>query len=105
MILNGVNLDETALADLCSRHRLAELHVFGSILRDDFRSDSDVDFIIRVREGERMTFSERLDIMDELTNLTGRRVDLVLDSELNSPRANPIRRRHIRDTMVRIHAA
>ncbi len=46
MTFHGIKFDETALTDLCRRHRVRQLALYGSILRDDFRPDSDVDVLV-----------------------------------------------------------
>jgi uncharacterized protein len=97
-----IQIDSAALRDLCNRYRVQDLYVFGSATRDDFRPDSDVDVLIRPVEGHHVAFDEYLDIRDELSALVRRPVDLVLFSQIESPRANPIRRRNILATMERL---
>src|SRR5438046_1816408 len=98
--VNGprIALDLAALHDLCVRHRLKDVFVFGSALREDFRPDSDVDFVIKPLDGDSVSFNEFLEIQDELSSMLRRPVDLVLFSQLESPSANPIRRRNILQT-------
>jgi uncharacterized protein len=45
-----VPIDQVAVADLCRRWRGRELSLFGSVLRDDFRPDSDLDFLVTFAE-------------------------------------------------------
>lgn len=68
-------LDEVALADLCRRHHIRRLSLFGSVLRPDFREDSDVDVLVEFEPG----FTPGLaffGIQDELSDMLGRQVDL-----------------------------
>ena len=46
MKLNGVEFDGQKIADFCRRHGISRLSLFGSILRDDFRPDSDIDVLV-----------------------------------------------------------
>jgi uncharacterized protein len=65
------------LAEFCRRHHVQRLSLFGSVLRDDFRPDSDVDVLIEFEPGHTPGW-EIVDIADELSNVFGgRRVDLV----------------------------
>ena len=98
-----INLNTDYIHELCVRYRVKDLYVFGSALRDDFRSDSDLDVVINPQEGHAISFDEFLDIQEELSRIADRPVDLVLFSQLESPRANRIRRRNILHTMERIN--
>ena len=51
MILHDVALDEPTVRDFCQKWRIRELRVFGSILRVDFRPDSDVDVLVEFETG------------------------------------------------------
>jgi predicted nucleotidyltransferase len=90
-----------ALAELCRRHRLRELSVFGSVLRGDFTADSDIDLLIELEPGEQMTIERFLALKDELESLLGRTVDLVEKPLLR----NPYRRNEILRTREVLYAA
>lgn len=68
-------IDPFAVKQFCDRHDVERLYLFGSILRDDFRPDSDVDVLYETKK--LMTFSEICDMEDELVLMFGRKVDLV----------------------------
>ncbi len=71
---------------------MAELSLFGSALRDDFRQDSDVDVLVHFGPGGGFTFENRVGMQDELSALFGgREVDLV-------------ERRTVRNPYIRHHA-
>jgi uncharacterized protein len=71
------------LADFCRRHHIRRLSVFGSVLRDDFRPESDVDVLVEFQPGHTPGW-EVIDIEEELGSLFGgRRVDLVNPKYLN----------------------
>ena len=90
-----------ALAEFARRHRIRELSIFGSILRDDFGPDSDVDILFELQPGEEMTIERYLDMQNELERLFGRAVDLV-EKPLVS---NPYRRAEILRTRKVVYAA
>lgn len=83
-------IDAAKLRDICERFRIAELSVFGSILRPDFRPDSDVDFMVEFKPDARIGL-EFVDLKFELEALVGRRVDLVTKRSL---------REHLRDRIL-----
>src|SRR3982750_2912529 len=70
-----LTIDREALAALCRHHHIRRLAVFGSVLRDDFTPDSDVDVLVEFDAGYTPGFAF-VDIQDELAILLGRRVDL-----------------------------
>src|SRR4051812_27642788 len=77
-----VELDAERLAPVCWRWRVAELALFGSVLRDDFDATSDVDVLVEFEEGARIGFVGLGQLADELSALVGRPVDLVPKSGL-----------------------
>ena len=89
------------LLDFCQRHRLRELSIFGSVLRDDFRPDSDIDVLIELQPGEMMTIERFLSMRDELEALFGRPIDLVEKPLVR----NPYRRSEILRTREVLYAA
>src|SRR5216683_1352652 len=78
-----VPLDREKLACFCRRHRIRKLAFFGSVLRDDFRPNSDVDVLVEFEPGCAPGFAI-VDIEEELSQMVGgRRVDLVSEKYLN----------------------
>ena len=73
MKLNGVDFDPHRIADFCRRHGVSRLSVFGSILRDDFRPDSDIDVLVEFPPTARVSPSEPGGMLPELSELLGRR--------------------------------
>ena len=77
-----------SLADIeayCQRWQITEFALFGSVLRDDFRPDSDVDVLITFAPAYRLTLSSWLDMQEEIENLFGRKVDLTQKQLLKNP--------------------
>jgi len=75
MALDLDSLPREAIAELCRRHGVRRLAVFGSALRDDFRPESDVDVLVEFEEG-RAVGLRFFAMQDELSALLGRTVDL-----------------------------
>jgi predicted nucleotidyltransferase len=77
-------IDRAALAEFCRRHHIRKLSLFGSVLREDFRADSDVDVLVEFEPNHVPGFIALHDIETELSGLLGgRAVDLVTERFLN----------------------
>jgi len=71
------------IAEFCRRHHIRKLALFGSVLRDDFGPDSDVDVLVDFEPGHVVGF-KILDIEEELSQLFGgHRADMVRQKYLN----------------------
>ena len=70
-----ISVDEDRLAELCRRHYIRRLALFGSVLRPDFRPESDVDVVVEFEPGHVPGFGF-VDVQAALSELLGRRVDL-----------------------------
>ena len=78
-----VPIDPGAISAFCSRHHIRRLALFGSVLRDDFRPDSDVDVLVDFEPGH-VPGLKFVTIESELSRLFGgRRVDMVTPKILN----------------------
>ena len=66
-----------AVAEFCRRNRIRHLGLFGSVLRDDFRPDSDVDVLVEFEPEAHVSLFTLIDMEEELSALLGRHVDLV----------------------------
>ena len=78
-----INLSNEEIADFCGRHHIRRLSLFGSVLREDFRPDSDVDVLVEFEEGHvpgLITFSG-MEI--EMGELIGRKVDMRTPEDLS----------------------
>lgn len=79
-----VSIDQEALQTFCRRHGICRLALFGSVLREDFRPDSDVDVLVEFEPGRTPGFFRLFDMQDELSKiLGGRRVDLMTLEDLS----------------------
>jgi uncharacterized protein len=72
-----ITINRDRLAEICERYSVQELALFGSVLRDDFRADSDVDLLVSFKPGTRMSLFRFVELQEELEALFGRKVDLV----------------------------
>lgn len=70
-----IALDRARLAEFCQRNHIRKLSLFGSILRDDFRADSDVDVLVEFEPGH-VPGLRFFALENELSELLGRKVDL-----------------------------
>jgi predicted nucleotidyltransferase len=75
-IAAGIELPETEIADVCRRHQVRELSLFGSTVSGEMRPDSDVDLLVDFLPSARPGLSSVSAMMREFTTLLGRRVDL-----------------------------
>jgi predicted nucleotidyltransferase len=70
-----IPLPKEAIVRFCARHHIRRLALFGSVLRDDFGPDSDVDVLVQFEPGKAPGW-EFFRMQDELADMLGRRVDL-----------------------------
>ena len=78
----------------CHRWKITELTVFGSVLREDFREDSDVDVLVTFAEDARWSLFDLVTMQDERKDILGREVDLMTRKGVEQSH-NPIRREAI----------
>jgi hypothetical protein len=81
-VSSRVPVNRQRIAEFCRSHHIRKLSLFGSVLRDDFRPDSDIDVLVTFEPGQ-VVGLRIVDIEDELAQLLGRRVDLVSEKYLN----------------------
>jgi uncharacterized protein len=89
-----IDVDRGKIADFCRHWAIVEFSLFGSILREDFRPDSDVDVLVAFGPDSHWGFDDLMDMETELSRLFGRRVDLVERKAVERSK-NYIRRNHI----------
>ena len=71
-----IEIPTNEIADFCRRHRIRKLAFFGSVMRDDFTPESDVDVLVEFEPGARVGLFGFAGIELELSRLIGRKVDL-----------------------------
>jgi predicted nucleotidyltransferase len=78
-----IQIDREAVSAFCRQHHIARLALFGSVLRDDFRPDSDIDVLVEFQPGH-VPGLRFVSIEREFSKLLqGRRVDMVTPKFLN----------------------
>ena len=92
-----ISYSNSDVEDFCRRWGVSELSVFGSVLRDDFREDSDVDLLVDFAPAARHTIFHVIEMEEELKKLFGRNVDLV-EKRAIARSDNYLRRRQILGT-------
>jgi predicted nucleotidyltransferase len=99
-----IAIPEEEIADFCRRWDLAELAVFGSVLRPDFNSSSDIDVMVRYSPSSPRSLFEMVRMQGELEQILGRKVDLLSRTGVERSR-NEIRKRAILDSAYILYAA
>jgi predicted nucleotidyltransferase len=87
-----INVPSDKVAEFCARHHVRKLSLFGSVLREDFRSESDVDVLVEFEPGQTPGLLSMAALELELSELIGRKVDLRTPAELS---------RYFRDNVIR----
>jgi uncharacterized protein len=86
-----IPIDREAIADFCRRNHITRLALFGSAIRDDFRSDSDLDFLVEFDRSHVPGLLGLAGMEIELAEIVGRRVDMRTAEDLS---------RYFRDQVV-----
>lgn len=92
MTYHGIEIPREKLAEFCRRNHIRKLSLFGSILRDDFGPESDVDFLVEFEPGQTPGLFGIAGMEIELSEMIGRKVDLRTPEDLS---------RYFRDEVVR----
>ena len=99
-----IDLPRENIAEFCKKWQIHEFSFFGSVLRDDFRPDSDIDVLVTFEEAAKHTLFDLVHMQDELKQMFGRDVDIVSRRGIESSR-NYIRRDAILNSAEAIYAA
>ena len=86
-----MDIQRDKIETFCRKWKVREFSLFGSVLTEDFRADSDVDVLVVYEEDAEWDLWDHLHAEEELKQLFGRKVDLVQKSAVK----NPFRRHHI----------
>ena len=100
MNIKNIKVPMEAIEAFCRKWKIREFSLFGSVLRDDFRADSDIDVLVSFEPGSFWGF-EIFDMKDELESMFDRPVDFVTKEGLR----NPFRRHEILSTRQVLYAA
>ncbi len=75
MVFHGIDIPESRIADFCRANRIRRLALFGSILREDFGPESDIDVLVEFQPETKVGL-RFFELENELSRLLGRKVDL-----------------------------
>ncbi|MBE9141436.1 nucleotidyltransferase family protein [Nodosilinea sp. LEGE 07088] len=98
-----IDLAPDTIQRFCHKWQITELSLFGSVLRDDFRPDSDIDVLVTFAPDAPWSLLDLVNMEYELANLTGRDVDLI-EKRVIEKSPNPIRKAKILGTAQVIYS-
>jgi uncharacterized protein len=93
----NIEMPKEQIADFCRKWKIVELSLFGSVLRDDFRPDSDVDILVSFSSDAEWSLLDHMAMEEEMSAILGRKVDLVSRKAIERSE-NYIRRKAILET-------
>lgn len=99
-----INIPDGKIAEFCRTSHICSLALFGSVLRDDFQPDSDMDVLIEFEPGQEPGLMELVAMQDELSKILGHKVDLV-ERKAVERSENYIRRRHVLESLELVYVA
>lgn len=84
--MNEVERNISIIRELCAKHKVGRLFVFGSVLTERFQSESDIDFIVDFTDVDLYDYADNyFDFKYSLENLFKREIDLLEDKAINNP--------------------
>jgi uncharacterized protein len=104
MIKPRIRVPKKKVEAFCRKWNVKEFSLFGSVLRDDFKPDSDVDVLVSFGESSRYTLLNIVEMKDELKTIFGRDIDLVIRKSIEES-SNYIRRDSILSSSEILYAA
>lgn len=103
-LYNRMGITSSQLEALCQRWQIAELALFGSILRDDFQAESDIDVLVTYQPAAYRNLFTKMALKEEFEDLLQRNVDVVSKQAIEQSR-NWIRRKSILDSAEVVYVA
>ena len=103
MSIPAIKLPMEKIAEFCHKWQVIELALFGSVLRDDFRPDSDIDVMVQFHPDAHPTFSTLDRMEEELKTIFHRDIDLITRQGIETSR-NYLRRHEILSSAKVIYA-
>lgn len=100
----GIEIPHNQIVEFCQRWKISELALFGSVLREDFHPDSDIDVLVTFAPDASWTLFDHVEMQDELRLMFGRKIDLVSRRGIERSR-NYRRRQAILDSAKLIYVA
>jgi predicted nucleotidyltransferase len=81
----GITIPQEEIGRFCRKWKISEMALFGSVLSDDFRPESDIDVLVTFKDDAGWGLFDIVDMSDELASIFGRKVDLVEKDSLKNP--------------------
>jgi uncharacterized protein len=100
----NIVIPQEQIADFCRRWQISEFALFGSVLRSDYRPDSDIDVLVTFAPNAHWSLFDLATMQEELAQIFGRQVDLVSRRGIETSR-NYIRRKEILNSAQVVHVA
>jgi uncharacterized protein len=100
-LIDRLGVSQDRISELCQHWKIIEFALFGSILREDFHADSDIDILVTFAPNDGWSLFSLMDLQRELESMVGRPVDLLEKRDLK----NPFRRAEILRTHRVIYAS
>jgi predicted nucleotidyltransferase len=104
MTMTAIELPMEKIQEFCHKWQVTEFALFGSVLRDDFRPDSDIDVLITFSPTAKRGLTETLQMRDELQAIFDRKVDLIVKAAIERSE-NWLRRKNILESAQTIYAS
>lgn len=99
-----IDIPYKEIADFCQKWKIREFALFGSVLRDDFQPNSDIDVSVTFFPEAKYSLFDLVHMQDELKEIFGREVDLVERRSVERSE-NYIRRKHILNSLEVVYVA
>ena len=103
-MVKGLDVPKEKITNFCKRWKITEFALFGSVLREDFSPESDLDVLVTFAPHARWSLLDHVEMQDELKIIFGRKVDLISKRGIERSR-NYIRRKEIIESAEVIYAA
>ncbi len=99
MKLPNIEIDENIINEIAKKYNIKELLIFGSVLRNDFTNNSDIDLLIEFNKNTNYSYFDLLEIKEKLSYIFERPVDLIEKESLK----NPFRRKEIINSARKVY--
>ncbi len=104
MKLQNIDLPMSKINVFCRKWQITEFALFGSVLRNDFKPESDIDILVSFAPNAKRGLTETMQMRDELEALFNRKVDLIVKAAINRS-DNWLRRKNILESAQTIYVA
>jgi len=81
----GIELPMEKIEKFCKKWKVEKFSLFGSVLREDFRTGSDIDVLVSFQKDAGWDLFDMVDMLEELKAIFGRDVDLVEEGSITNP--------------------